>query len=269
LRLLLPRRGVQATAALLRRSQESVYRKGMELLKVPPRRGAWTDSDEARLRESWGVLELRLLAAMLGRPAADVQQRVSQLRQRVASGPWAHEQIQALKDLYGTRQDEDLEVALLRAKEDIATMARQLCLAKDKRLRPSAAHRSAAKTAMSASGPVPPETQRRMPRWSASEVERLRALYPTLENLEVARQLGRTVTSVANKAHQLQLKKSTVLLAQIGRTNVSLRYRGAAAVAPAALPSAPSPAPLPSPSTPAVAVGVGEAAALPAPLAET
>lgn len=233
LRLLLPRRGVAATAALLRRSSDSVQRKGLQLLRVPARRGAWTASDDARLRESWGVLELRLLAPMLGRPAAEVQQRVAELRRQLSSGPWQHDQIQALKDLYGTRQDEDLEVALGRSMEDLAAMARQLCLAKDKRLRP--------RHALSRSGETKPgvdaalreqgDPRRKMPRWSAAEVQRLRELYPALENLEVARQLGRTVTSVANKAHQLDLKKSTVLLAQIGRANVSLRYRSP--VAPA------------------------------------
>ena len=63
-----------------------------------------------------------------------------------------------------------------------------------------------------------------MPRWTQTEIEQLRALYPDLANLTVARRLGRTVTSVANKANQLGLKKSPHLLADIGRTNVGMRY---------------------------------------------
>jgi hypothetical protein len=67
-----------------------------------------------------------------------------------------------------------------------------------------------------------------MPRWTPPEVERLRAIYPDRDNLAVAQALGRTVTSVANKANQLGLRKSPLLLADIGRANVSLRYRPAA-----------------------------------------
>jgi hypothetical protein len=63
-----------------------------------------------------------------------------------------------------------------------------------------------------------------MPRWSPAETERLRALYPDRDNLTVAKELGRTVTSVANKANQLGLKKSPGLLADIGRANVGVRY---------------------------------------------
>ena len=66
-----------------------------------------------------------------------------------------------------------------------------------------------------------------MPRWSADEVERLRRVYSDRDNLAVARLLGRSVTSVANKANQLGLKKSSSVLTAIGRHNVALRYRSA------------------------------------------
>jgi len=156
-------------------------------------------------------------------------------------------------------------------------MVRELCLAKDKRLRPRPTGGQAAAGICGASGAtctggqachqeaIHRQEMRKMPRWSAAEVERLRELYPTLENLEVARQLGRTVTSVANKAHQLDLKKSTVLLAQIGRANVSLRYRGASTLANPVLAN-------PVLANPVLANpargGASEAAALPAPMAE-
>jgi hypothetical protein len=205
LRQLLPRRGVQATATLLRRSVASVLKKAAMLLRVPPRRGDWTDSDDALLRESWGAVEPRLLATMLGRPAADVRRRAGVLRARARRGPWSRAEQQQLKELYGTRSDEDLEVCCSRARADIAAMAAQLCLAKDKRF----AARSGA----------------RMPRWTDPEVQRLRAVYADRDNLEVARLVGRTVTSVANKANQLGLRKSPTLLTDIGRSNVAVRYR--------------------------------------------
>jgi hypothetical protein len=209
LRQLLPRRGVAATATLLRRSSASVLKKAAALLRVPPRRGDWTESDDALLRESWGAVEPRLLATMLGRPAADVRRRAGVLRARVRRGPWSRAERQQLKELFGTRSDEDLEVCCSRARDDIAAMAAQLCLAKDKRF---AARHGA-----------------RMPRWTAVEVQHLRAVYADRDNLEVARLVGRTVTSVANKAYQLGLRKSPALLTDLGRSNVAVRYREDAA----------------------------------------
>ncbi len=218
LRQLLPRRGVADTALLLRRSPACVHRKAMQLLRVPPRRGAWTDSDDAQLRESWGAVELRLLAPMMGRSQAELRKRAAELRERLHAGPWTRAEMQALKDLYGTRSDEDLEVALRRPRAEIATEAQRLCLAKDKRF---AAHASV----RPAGGPAAaPASRRRMPRWSHREVERLRALYAGRDNLTVARELGRTVASIANKANLLGLKKSAAVLADIGRSNIRVRY---------------------------------------------
>lgn len=219
LRQLLPRRGVVATALLLRRSVDSVVKKAMEKLKVPPRRGPWTGSDDERLRESWGAIDPRLLGPMLGRPAAEVVRRAADLRRQLRSGPWERAELQQLKDLYGTRNDADLEVALLRPRLEVATMAAQLCLAKDKRFVAQAETKGASESVAAV-----PAARRPMPRWKPAEIARLVELYSEHDNLAVARQLGRTVTSVANKANQLGLKKSPRLLADIGRTNVGLRY---------------------------------------------
>jgi len=216
LRQLLPRRGVADTALLLRRSVASVFRKAMEILRVPPRRGAWTGSDDERLRDSWGSIEPRLLGPMLGRPPAEVLRRAQELRAALRSGEWSRAELQQLKELYGTRRDDDLEVAVQRPRAEIAAMARRLCLAKDKRF---AAHLHG-RPGGSGDGAA----GKRMPRWTDAEVTMLRGLYGDLDNLAVAKRLGRTVTSVANKANQLGLKKSPRLLAAIGRTNVGLRY---------------------------------------------
>jgi hypothetical protein len=216
LRQLLPRRGVEATALLLRRSPAAVQRKALQLLRVPPRRGAWTESDDSRLRESWGAVDARLLAPMLGRSQAELRKRAVDLRARLRSGPWSRADVQALKDLYGTRTDDDLEVALQRPRAEIAAKARLLCLAKDKRFTAHAANHAAA--------PADLPARRPMPRWTHAEVERLRALYADRDNLAVARELGRTVASIANKANLLGLKKSHTVLADIGRTNIKARY---------------------------------------------
>ncbi len=220
LRELLPRRGVEATATLLRRSPASVQRKAMDLLRVPPRRGDWTDSDDSLLRDSWGAVELRLLSAMLGRTPLDVRRRAAVLRAQVCTGSWSRLERQRLKELYGTRRDDDLEVCLSRPCQEIAAMAAQLCLAKDKRFaaREVASRRDDPLFAMAAAPPA------RMPRWTTEEIELLRRLYADRDNLAVARALGRTVTSVANKANLLGLKKSPHVLTDIGRINVACRY---------------------------------------------
>src|SRR5690606_14131186 len=64
-----------------------------------------------------------------------------------------------------------------------------------------------------------------MPRWPTAEGDPLPKLYPDHDNLSVARVLGRSVTSVANKAFQLGIHKSAALLAKIGRSNIAHRYQ--------------------------------------------
>ena len=216
LRLLLPRRGVENTATLLRRSPASVQRKATEMLRVPARRGDWTASDDALLRGTWGALDLRLLSVMLGRPAGEVRRRAQELRQNVRSGAWSRADQLSLKDLYGTRSDEDLEVCLSRSRAEIVAKAAELCLAKDKRF--------AARVEPARAAEPSPTAVRRMPRWTAEQVDQLRQIYADRDNLTVARALGRTVTSVANKANLLGLKKSSLLLTDIGRLNVRARY---------------------------------------------
>lgn len=215
--MLLPHRGVAGTATLLRRSADSVQRKALSLLRAPRREGPWTTGEDQRLRQAWGALEPRVLGPLLGRVAADVRRRAEELRRQLRRGPWASEEQRALKKFYGTRRDEDLEVCLLRPREDIRAAAERLCLAKDKRFRAQGAAR--VDPAAAANG-----HPSAMPRWTATEVRRLQELYPDHDNLTVARTLGRTVTSVANKAYQLGIKKSPALLADIGRANISRRY---------------------------------------------
>lgn len=238
LRLLLPNRGVEQTALLLRRSADSVLRKALDLLRVPTRKGAWTESDDWQLRQAWGAVELRLLAPMLGRPTSEVRRRASQLRQRFVEGQWTRTELRLLKKLYGTRTDADLEVSLMRSRTEIAVAAKGLCLAKDKRFQ--AAQVSSARARQGAalaaalvaqsdgnsSSKRPGNTGKRssMPRWTPDEVEQLRKLYPDQDNLAVARALGRSVTSVANKAYQLGIHKTAALLTSIGRSNIAFRY---------------------------------------------
>ena len=210
MRALLPRRGVVDTARLLRRTADSVRRKALELFTVKLRRTAWTPDDDMVLREAWGALEPRLLAALLGRTTPELHKRALQLRGKFSTGPWTREEDQLLKQYYGTRRDEDLELCLLRPKVEIDAAALRLCLSKDKRFSRASL-----------------EVTQKMPRWTPAEIQILKSIYPGRENIDVARALKRTVASVANKANQLGLKKSFEVLAKIGRTNVSARYEDA------------------------------------------
>ena len=224
LRALLPQRGVEQTAALLRRSPQSVQKKAQELLRARPRVGPWSNADDELLRRCWGAVDARLLGVMLGRSTVEVRRRVAELRSPGSrgQGPWRRDELRQLKKLYGTRRDEDLEVCLLRSRQEIAVAAQQLCLAKDKRFR---AAEQAADGAVLAPRP-------RMPRWTPTEIRRLREIYPDRDNLAVARELGRSVNSVANKAYQLGIRKNADVLTDIGRSNVALRYRSAEAPVP-------------------------------------
>ncbi|MBK8097049.1 MAG: hypothetical protein IPK26_08080 [Planctomycetes bacterium] len=222
LRQLLPRRGVDDTASRLRRSPDSVRKKALELLRVPIKKTPWTGDEDRQLRDSFGVVDSRLLAVMLGRTPAEVMRRAEQLRAALGGGPWQRAELTRMRQFFGTRTDADLEVCLLRPRAEIVAQARRMCLAKDKRL----AHELVVRRQ---SAPQP------MPRWRSDETERLRQLYPDLENHAVATALGRSVTAVANKAHRLGLEKSPALLARLGRDNVAVRYagvRGGGAAAP-------------------------------------
>ncbi len=261
LRVLLPHRGVEQTAALLRRTPDSVQRKALDLLRVTPRKGAWTDSDDWQLRQAWGAVELDLLAPMLGRPANEVRSRAAELRSRLKSGDWTREETRLLKKLYGTRTDEDLEVSLMRSHSEIAIAAQRMCLAKDKRFQ-SACNNAAADNAprVGKGGKPKPVVRSRMPRWMSTEVEMLRQIYPDHDNLAVARELGRSVTSVANKAFQLGIQKSAAMLTSIGRSNIAQRYHSKEEEAAAAAAAASAEPALPETSV-ADAAGTATAAA--------
>jgi hypothetical protein len=210
LRELFPRHGVRVTADLLHRSEDSVRRKAVDLLGRELTRDPWTDGEDRQLRRSWGAIDPKLLGLILGRTMADVLRRATKLRDQFNQGAWTRAEVAMLKDLYGTRTDVDLEVSLLRPKHEIASVARRLCLAKDKRFQKRCQG----------------DCRSRMPRWNDADVERLRKLYAEHDNLQVAQALGRSVASVANKASQLKLKKGPGLLARIGRNNVAGRYPG-------------------------------------------
>jgi hypothetical protein len=64
-----------------------------------------------------------------------------------------------------------------------------------------------------------------MPRWTEEEIAKLRDMYPGESNLHIAQVLARSVKSIVSKAHNMGLKKDPSRLREMGRENVSLRYR--------------------------------------------
>lgn len=206
LRELFLRGGAGHAARVLRRSRASVERRVARLFARPRRTGPWTAEEIDRLRESYGVLSRRELALVLGRSQRDVGDMVKRLRTGHRTGAWTADECRRLERLYSSRPDRALVVCLSRPLADIRRRAEAMCLAKDKR----APARSAG-------------TSRRMPRWTAEEVRLLCRLYPGRDNLEVARALGRSVPSVANKAWQLGLRKDADVLSGLGRSNVARR----------------------------------------------
>ena len=204
LRELFPRVPTARLARLMGRSVESVRRQASVLFRRDaPVEGGWSEHEIEILRSAVGALVPADVAVILGRSEPDVRDRIERLRHERRSVSWSRAELTFLKKIYGGRTDEDLAAALSRSVDEIAAKARELCLAKDKGV----------------------GTGIRMPRWTPDEVARLRAIYPDKTNLEIARALGRSVTSIANKAHQLGLSKSQRALRMMGRKNVAIRHR--------------------------------------------
>jgi len=62
-------------------------------------------------------------------------------------------------------------------------------------------------------------------KWSQSEITQLRRLYPKQSNQEIARRLGRSLSSVISQAFKLRLKKATERLVRMGKENIAHRWR--------------------------------------------
>ena len=71
-----------------------------------------------------------------------------------------------------------------------------------------------------------PRQSRLRPRWTRSEIAILKRLYRTRSNAEIAKLLGRKVSSVVFKAHRLRLSKGIRRLREMGRQNIRRRWKG-------------------------------------------
>jgi len=193
----------------LHRSVESVRRMARRTFSGEARLGPWSAAEVQSLKNYLGAAELEVISMILRRSEREVERKIRELQNVHHRGEWSSDDVQDLKRLYGTRADEDLAVILGRPMDDMLAMARTLCLAKDKGFR----RRNGA--------PQPT----RMPRWTEGEKKLLAELYSESPNLEIARQLSRSVKSVVSKAHDMGLRKSIERLRDMGRENVQIRYQ--------------------------------------------
>lgn len=114
---------------------------------------------------------------------------------------WTPDEVALLRRCYGSKPTAYLVERLPHDEQAIEVKASELALAKDKRRFKG----------------------RKMPRWTDEQVARLQLLYPTRSNLEIARELGRSVKSVVSKAQGMGLRKDEQRLQEMGRSNVRLR----------------------------------------------
>ena len=199
----------EAIAKEMCRPVESVQKMAEQIFAATQRTGPWTTGEVERLKQYIGASAPDVIARVFGRPLEEVQFQIAEMTRMKNSGSWSQDEVVSFKRLYGTRTEADLAVVFGRSEESVHRLAEKLCLAKDK-----AFVRKMQGTAST-----------KMPRWSDEEVVKLREMYGTGSNLEIAQALSRSVKSVVSKAHNLGLKKSSDRLQEMGRQNVNLRYR--------------------------------------------
>jgi hypothetical protein len=179
-----------------------------DIFKSNRHTGPWTADEVQNLKRYLGLSSQTVIARILGRTEDEVRQRILELDRMQVNGRWTRAEIAEFKRVYGTRTDDDLTRVFGRTLESVTRLAQKLKLAKDKGFLRKLNGASTTK----------------MPRWTEGELARLKEMYPTSSNLEIAGALERSVKSVVSKAHNLGLKKDPGRLREMGRENVSLRY---------------------------------------------
>lgn len=202
-------RDAKSIARELNRSEASIRKMAEQVFRSVVRTGPWTEPEILELKKYLGGTSNATIARILGRPLEDVVEQIAELRHIQQTGRWTQEEIAEFKRLYGTRTDEDLAIVFGRTIEAVKRLGARYCLAKDKAFVRKLTGSSAT----------------RMPRWAANEIKELEDLYPTVANLDIAAKLNRSVKSVVSKAHNLGLKKEADRLREMGRENVSMRYK--------------------------------------------
>lgn len=222
-----------------------------------PRRGRWSQAEQERLRELYGLRDDASIARELNRPVNSVRRMAEKLfPMGTRSGPWTANEVLKLKRYLGATSHEVIARILGRnvsevkrqiielgrikrdgswTREEVAEFKRVYGTRTDedlsrifgrsvREIEELASQQALAKDKAFVRK-LNGEASTRMPRWTPEELEFLRREYPTRSNLQIAMRLNRSVKSVVSKAHNLGLKKSPDRLRRMGRENVSLRYK--------------------------------------------
>lgn len=215
------RRPIEQLARSLRRTEDSVRDRARRIFKRTTQRGALTNAEQAELRAMVGIASIEEMALVLARARNRVLDVLQSWRDRRRSGRWADWELRYLRDFASKRPDWALELVTGRSRGAIVKRCAEYCIGTDRSLVP---------VELPELGTLPtlvlePRASRRMPRWQAEDVERLRILYPIRPNLDLARIFGRSVKSIRAKAQDLGLKKAPERLEAMGRENVQRRYQ--------------------------------------------
>lgn len=197
-----------------------------------PKSREWTTSDDWLLRLGWGAVNIESIGSMLDRQVSEIRNRTDYHRSRLKTGAWQPDELRLLGTLYGSRTNLDLEITLLRSQAEIATAAKSMRLSKNHNSKTGRRVADELRRGQKSKRNLGDEASRgqrssrraKMPRWTAEEVQRLITLYGNHDNQSISSELGRSITSIANKAWQLGITKSVEQLAKIGRSNVNHRH---------------------------------------------
>ena len=204
--------GLRSDAVIARdlnRPIASVRKRADALFPKLERTGPWTATEMLELKRYLGKCEHDRIARILGRSPKEVEGKIRDLGKSQITTRWSREEVAQFKRMYGTRTDVDLARIFERSADSVKRMGAKFALAKDKAFRRN----------------LEGEAATRMPRWTDEELKTLREVYATQANLDIAQRLNRSVKSIVSKAHNLGLKKDPDRLREMGRENVSLRYK--------------------------------------------
>ena len=234
-------------------------RKPIPSRSVPSRKGRWSQSEIAKLRDLYGLRDERAIARELKRSPASVRRMAESIfRSASRTGPWSAQEVKQLKHYLGASSAEVIGRILGRDPSEIESKILELgrlqqpqkrwTRMETQRFKRIYGTRSDEDLGVIFGRPVAEVVRHarilclakdkafvrrrdgkgatRMPRWSEDELELLRRDYARGSNIDIAKRLGRSVKSVVSKAHHIGLKKDPERLREMGRQNVSLRYNG-------------------------------------------
>ncbi len=211
------RRPLAQLARELRRTEATIVQKARRMFGGDHRPGPLDEADEVLLREMVGVADLETMALVLRRAPAEVLAVLKRWAARRQRGRYRRWELDHLRRFGASRPDWALGLVLGRDPAHVRRKAAELGIGRDRR------RADVVIPELLPAVVVKPAPPCRMPRWTTEETARLRLLFPHRPNLEIARILGRSVSSIVAKANELGLRKTRRRLAAMGRENAGRR----------------------------------------------